>query len=497
MPRTLALAASIGALLLTAGHSTAQTQPPPQERILILGEVAPKAASEIADSPWSIGVETIDRDFSSHEAWRAYLGPLGAKHARLQSGWARTDSGGGVYDFAWLDPIVDDIIAQDVKPWMSLGYGNPAYEGGGTPQRDTDLPEGTGRAAWLDYVREVVTRYRGRIDTWELWNEPDLIEKFTAEEFGVFAAETARVVKEANPDAYVIVAGFTGLGDHSRGYVVDSLRAFVEEGDASLADAVIFHAYAQNPDSIYASVEPFRQAIHAVVPGLELRQGESGAPSLNQQTFALRNIWWTEEAQAKFLLRRMLGDAAHHIPTSVFTLIDLHYPAAIETAASFAATNSQRSAVFTMNTKGLLETRRYAPGTPNEDRTVVRMKVGYRAMQSVTSIFDSRLQPVDGACSASDPGVSAYAFRRDDGALAIAAWRSTDRPGELVQHQDVDITCAGVTFAGETTYVDLLTSSAYRVLDLVRPTDTGVTLTAVPVYDSPVLVADRALVEIW
>jgi len=496
MMRPIPLASCLAALSLITGHAVAQA-PPLQDRILILGEVAPKSAAEIADNNWSIGTETIDRDFSTHAAWRDYLGPLGAKHARLQSGWARTDAGGGVYDFAWLDPIVDDIIAQGVTPWMSLGYGNPAYIGGGTPQRDTDLPEGEGRAAWLAYVHALVTRYRGRIDAWELWNEPDLIEKFTAEEFGRFAAETARVVKEADPEAYVIVAGYTGLGDHSRTYVVKSLEAFAAEGDPALADAVIFHAYAPNPDSIYASVEPFRDAIQAVIPDLELRQGESGAPSLNQQTFALRNIWWTEESQAKFLLRRMLGDAAHRIPTSVFTLTDLHYPAAIETAASFAASSSQRSAVFTMNTKGLLETRRYAPGTPDEDRTVVRMKVGYRAMQSVTSIFDSRLQPVDGACTASAAGVSAYAFKRDDGALVVAAWRSTDRPGEQVQHQDVDISCTGVTFAGETTYVDLLTSSAYRVLDLVRLTSDGVTLTAVPVYDSPVLVADRSLVEIW
>jgi len=495
--RLWSLACGSIAAMLISSPGTTQTAPPPQERILILGEVAPKSASEIVDNNWSIGTETIDRDFSTYAAWRDFLGPLGAKHARLQSGWARTDAGGGTYDFAWLDPIVDDMVAQGVTPWMSLGYGNPAYEGGGTAQRDTDIPRGAGRVAWLNYVRAVVTRYRGRVDAWELWNEPDLIEKFTADEFGRFAAETARVVKEADPDAYVIVAGFTNLGDRGRAYVVDALKGFVAEGEPDLADAVIFHAYAQNPDAVYASVEPFRDAIHAVIPGLEVRQGESGAPSLNQQTFALRNIWWTEEAQAKFLLRRMLGDMAHHIQTSVFTLTDLHYPAAIEAGASFARSDSQQHSVFTMNTKGLLETRRYAPGTQNEDRTVVRMKVGYRAMQSVTSIFDARLQPVDDACSASDASVSAYAFRRDDGALIVAAWRSTDRPGELVQHQDVDITCRGVTFSGDTAYVDLLTSSAYRVLDLVHPTADGVTLSAVPVYDSPVLVADRALVEIW
>lgn len=84
MMRHIAIAGCLTAMSLVTGQAVAQA-PPLQDRILILGEVAPKSAAEIVDNDWSIGTETIDRDFSTHAAWREYLGPLGAKHARLHS----------------------------------------------------------------------------------------------------------------------------------------------------------------------------------------------------------------------------------------------------------------------------------------------------------------------------------------------------------------------------------------------------------------------------
>ncbi len=62
----------------------------------------------------------MDRNFSNFGSWRAYLAPLGAKHARLQSGWGKTEQQPGVYDFAWLDEVVDGMLAVGVTPWLQL-----------------------------------------------------------------------------------------------------------------------------------------------------------------------------------------------------------------------------------------------------------------------------------------------------------------------------------------------------------------------------------------
>lgn len=99
----------------------------------LIGKIKPRSAKEIVSSPWSIGGETLDRDFALYDNYKRYLGPLGAKAIRLQAGWAKCEKQRGVYDWAWLDAIVDDALAQGVQPWLETSYGNTIYpQGGGT-----------------------------------------------------------------------------------------------------------------------------------------------------------------------------------------------------------------------------------------------------------------------------------------------------------------------------------------------------------------------------
>ena len=65
--------------------------------------------TDIAAERLGIGFEKLDR--AVFEPERAYekLGEIGIKWVRLQSGWARTEKEPGVYDFTWLDDIVDNL----------------------------------------------------------------------------------------------------------------------------------------------------------------------------------------------------------------------------------------------------------------------------------------------------------------------------------------------------------------------------------------------------
>ena len=40
---------------------------------------------------WSIGCETLDRDFADFDQFKDYFVELGIGYARLQSGWAKTE----------------------------------------------------------------------------------------------------------------------------------------------------------------------------------------------------------------------------------------------------------------------------------------------------------------------------------------------------------------------------------------------------------------------
>ena len=93
----------------------------------VIGEIAPVQSDKNKESHWSVGSETLDRDFADFSKYKKYIKETGAGYARLQSGWAKTEQKKGKYDFSWIDPHVDGLIEEGINPWMCLCYGNPIY----------------------------------------------------------------------------------------------------------------------------------------------------------------------------------------------------------------------------------------------------------------------------------------------------------------------------------------------------------------------------------
>ena len=125
--------------------------------LLQIGVLATKPADGTGNSRWSVGCETLDRDYADFSKYKQYVGELGVGYARIQSGWAKCEQEKGKYDFAWLDKIVDGLNEEGVRPWMCLCYGNPIY--------GVDRNLGAGlfikeevMKAWCKYVRETLQR---------------------------------------------------------------------------------------------------------------------------------------------------------------------------------------------------------------------------------------------------------------------------------------------------------------------------------------------------
>ena len=162
-----------GSACLAAETEASQLGIAPGEGYAYLGKIRPRHARDIKSSNWAVGAETMGRDYTIYANWRKYLGPLGAKRARIQSGWAKTEQEKGKYDWAWLDEIIPDMIDQGVQPWVCLCYGNPIYPGGGGTGLGGGLPSTPeAQKAWEAFVDAFVERYGDRIREWEVWNEP-------------------------------------------------------------------------------------------------------------------------------------------------------------------------------------------------------------------------------------------------------------------------------------------------------------------------------------
>lgn len=431
-----------------------------------LGLLATRHAKDIpADNGWSIGGETLDRDYASYAAWGPYLGSLGAKNVRFQAGWARCERSAGVYDFAWLDAMVDDARAQGVQPWLELSYHNPLY--GGQSTLGAPMPEaGPMRDAWDAWVTAIVRHFRNRITTWSVWNEPDLRQANQPEAVAAFTLHTIGIVRREQPDARLWTLSLAGW---NAAYVSELLRAAKDAGQLSAIDAILFHGYADRPEQSYAKLDVFRKLLQQEeVAGIRLLQGENGCPSSKGGYGALAQHAWTEVSQAKWNLRRLIGDRLHGVPlTNLFSISDMRYPKSV-------------------NTKGLLRT--------DEQHRVIAVKPAYHAYRHVCAVLDHRHQlnrsiPVTGA------GLVAGALGdARDGSLVVALWSGDGVPGEELGTQGVEVAIAARI--EDPVLVDLRTGLVHAVPAGQVHHDGGSTRITVPVYDSPLLLVPRSAVRI-
>ena len=176
-----------------------------------IGWIATKNAKEIESSPWSIGCETLDRDYAKFSVYKDYVGELGVKRGRLQSGWAKCEKVKGVYEFAWLDSCIYGLVEQRVNPWVTLCYGNPLYGSEGLLHAKIFTDEQS-LDAWCKYVEATVNRYKDVVKEWEIWNEPG---RDQVAAYANLLIRTVETIKRVQPDA--VIMGFSLGGIHLDG----------------------------------------------------------------------------------------------------------------------------------------------------------------------------------------------------------------------------------------------------------------------------------------
>ncbi|MBM3858737.1 MAG: hypothetical protein FJ395_03700 [Verrucomicrobia bacterium] len=429
-----------------------------------IGKIKPHHAKEIAGSNWSVGAETMDRDFTVYRHWKDYLGPLGIKKARIQAGWAKTEQVKGVYDFAWLDEAVFDMPRHGVTPWMCLSYGNPIYEGGGQASLMGGVPTSdVALAAWARWVRANVVRYRDVITEWEVWNEPNY--KVAAQDYARLFVLTAETVRSAQSNATIIAFGLgSGVNYKYAGKVLEILK---EQDKLHLIDQISHHRHQGNPDVRGPEIE-LEKLVTQYSDRIVIRQGEAGCPSEIGKKRAMANYPWTELIQAKHVLRRLLGDLGRDKESSVFAIMDMKYP-------------------DEMNRKGLLRSR--------DDGTVEYPKPAYYAVQNLAAVFDNRLARIKDFLheAKTDLPLTAYAYRHQpSGRAIVTVWIHDEVPGNDNRKTAADFRFHQLNFT-QPVYVDLRTGRVHEIPRgrWSREGETAL-FKQVPVYDSPVLIADKA-----
>jgi hypothetical protein len=391
-----------------------------------LGQLKPRKSTEIASSRLGVGFECLDRDmWDPNQAWPV-LADLGVKWARVQTGWAKTEKRPGVYDFAWLDAIVDKLLACGVHPWLSISYGNPVYTKtmnisppGISPNYQGCNEFGVGfppihtpkeRQGWQNYVGALVRHFRDRVTHYEVWNEPDLLSFWKcqpkAAQYVDLVRLTAEPLRREQPDAKLIGGSIAwGMTVWSLKYLEDCFQAGLHD----LVDIITYHGYKSVPERHSTQeIAAFTHLLRRYKPSLEYWQGEAGiqsfVPEKARGVGALSTMKNSEPIQARMLLRRFLLELDNGCAmSSYFHMADFAHYAAFKQTFHY----------------GLI---RLADGSP---------KPSYFALQSLATLLCDPMEPANGRTAAH---MSVLHDTADPRATKVATWHANFVRGNTPVH---------------------------------------------------------------
>jgi len=288
----------------------------------------------------------LDNRLGAVEAFRF---PKGATESRV--GWERVlfwwrglqpDGPNDWNEFYFPDGTLNEELAagREVIGMLSNppDWANNNQGPAGVP-KNLGLPYNDPNNVWGQFVTNIVSRYKGRINHWVIWNEPDVWSdeqpgytwKGTVEEFYQLQKVSYLAAKAANPDAVVHLPGLTYYWDkeHNREqYFNRLLDLMVKDPTAPqnnyYFDAVTLHLYFRS-QAVYEIMGAFRRmmATHGISKPIWINE-TNAPPSRDPQDPVPNTVFHvTLDEQASYLIQAFaLGIAGGAERIAVYKLID-------------------------------------------------------------------------------------------------------------------------------------------------------------------------------
>lgn len=370
--------------------------------------------------PTAIGDDYFDGTSSMARLRRhfAIARRSGVKYLRCAFSWNGIEKKAGQYDWQFWDNLVALAAQNRVQliPYVAYTPEWAAREGKDfwkQPPRDPRL--------YADFMYTIASRYRGRIHSWEIWNEPDNKDYWMgdADEFATMAVEAAKRIREADPSAVLVLGGMAdGPGDF--------FRTLIEKHHLDrYVDVVAMHAYPESwlngPAELIFNrwVPEMSKIIAADGSGDDLWLNEMGYPDYrfrpNQASIYGTSVFYryehTRRYQATMLFKmETMALASEKISLAGWYRID-----------DFPSTEKRLGPDFVNYHLGVVDWR----GRP---------KPALFALSFFNRLFrePSRSLHLRVARRASSQSVVKI-FQREDGRLIIAGWLRSSTRNELKQ----------------------------------------------------------------
>jgi hypothetical protein len=219
-------------LLMAAVPAGAQTTPTPTARPTAAATATAVPTPSFVPAPPTLQpVANDDPRFGAVQAINApqAAANAGVKWERLIFPWNEIQPNGpSDFEQGWFsEQQINGELARGVQlvgitlytpAWAAR---DPQNEARSVP-KNLELPIDHPQNYFASYIKRLVAKYRGRIDTWVILNEPDIYKD--PDDFRTFAgtpadyAQVLRVAylaaKSANPNVTIVMSGFTYWWDH-------------------------------------------------------------------------------------------------------------------------------------------------------------------------------------------------------------------------------------------------------------------------------------------
>lgn len=210
----------------------------------------------------------------------------GFRWVKQEIAWREIEGGGkGLWRWNITDRVIDQIEAHELKVIVRLGV-QPKWAAPAVPFPEIGPPADL--QDFYDYVYAVAERYKGRVEAYQIWNEPNLAREWGGKppnpaEYVALLKAGYQAVKAADPSAIVISAGLAPTTQDNAAAMPDVhfIQEMYNAGAAAYFDALGVHAAG------YKSPPEMDPQIIATTPELN---NNDGGPAELRRVYGFRHV---------------------------------------------------------------------------------------------------------------------------------------------------------------------------------------------------------------
>lgn len=175
----------------------------------------------------------------------------GVKWIRLSIGWGGIETSKNSYNSALLakwDDIVNRLNERGIQILGVLCYTAPWASSAPETAEGRDKYKPANWADWDSYVQFLANRYNGKINYWEVWNEPDHASfwKSSVDDYYTMLQRSYGILKGVNPSNKVLNGGLAMTNGTTASYGLGTwFDTLMGKGAGAYFDIISYHAYGE------------------------------------------------------------------------------------------------------------------------------------------------------------------------------------------------------------------------------------------------------------